>query len=311
MNSLLARTSSDNLSGEQKEAHANLISGLVGAVALGAGADAVTAMVSARTETENNYLTASEVKGMMGALAQCRVAADAEACRGEVKEKYEQLSVARGGAGLYGCKADGEAACNAQLTENQAGSKALEMLEGFGWTAEEYAVIDSLIELNWNDERASYHAWQQAFYQEAGAPVPIGVGIAVGAAIKAEAAAAKAEALAGAHTTSGKAIVVDSKGNALIGDWSATKKLTSPENALAHWTKHGSEFPEYSNASQYIEGAQNFVSNPPTNVLTKTRANGDMLLYDPASNIFAVKASDGAPRTMFRPTDGVNYWNKQ
>ena len=61
---------------------------------------------------------------------------------------------------------------------------------GLRWTAEEYAVIDSLIELNWNDERASYHAWQQAFYQEAGAPIPIGVGLAVGAAIKAEAAAA-------------------------------------------------------------------------------------------------------------------------
>ncbi|MDG6094522.1 HINT domain-containing protein, partial [Acetobacter sp. AN02] len=41
-----------------------------------------------------------------------------------------------------------------------------------------------------------------------------------------------------------KTIIVDSKGNALVGGWSATKKLTAPENASAHWTKHSSEFPE-------------------------------------------------------------------
>jgi pyocin large subunit-like protein len=109
----------------------------------------------------------------------------------------------------------------------------------------------------------------------------------------------------------GKTIIVDSKGNALVGDWSATKTLTAPENAGAHWSKHGGEFPEFSNASQYVESAQNFVSNPSANVLTKTRPNGDVLLYDPASNTFAIKNSLGAPRTMFRPVDGINYWNKQ
>ncbi|MFV0456881.1 MAG: hypothetical protein ACK5NQ_18195, partial [Pseudomonas sp.] len=114
----------------------------------------------------------------------------------------------------------------------------------------------------------------------------------------------------GAKEAPGKTIIVDSQGNALVGDWSVTKKLTAPENAFAHWTKHSSEFPEYSNASQYVEGAQSFVSNPPANVLTKMR-NGDTLLYDPSSNTFAVKTADGAPRTMFRPSDGINYWSKQ
>lgn len=45
--------------------------------------------------------------------------------------------------------------------------------------------------------------------------------------------------------------------------------------------------------------------------LTKTRPNGDKLFYDPSSNTFAVKAANGAPRTMFRPTDGTNYLLKQ
>ncbi|WP_157221592.1 hypothetical protein [Herbaspirillum sp. YR522] len=114
-----------------------------------------------------------------------------------------------------------------------------------------------------------------------------------------------------ATSTTGKIINVDSKGNALAGDWSATKTLSAPENALAHWTKHASEFPEFKNASQYVEEAQNFVSNPPTGVLTKTKPNGDVMFYDPATNTFAVKTLTNAPRTMFRPTDGINYWNKQ
>lgn len=115
----------------------------------------------------------------------------------------------------------------------------------------------------------------------------------------------------------GQTVIVDSKGNALVGDWSSTKKLTSPENALAHWNKHQSEFPEYSNASQYVVGAQSFVSSPPSSVITKKRG-GDTLLYDPKTNIFAVKGSDGAPRTMFKPdpskhghATNMDYFNAQ
>lgn len=115
----------------------------------------------------------------------------------------------------------------------------------------------------------------------------------------------------------GQTVIVDSKGNALVGDWSSTKKLTSPENALAHWNKHQSEFPEYSNASQYVAGAQSFISSPPSSVITKTRG-GDTLLYDPTTNIFAVRGSDGAPRTMFKPdpskhghATNMDYFNAQ
>jgi filamentous hemagglutinin len=71
------------------------------------------------------------------------------------------------------------------------------------------------------------------------------------------------------------------------------------------------EFPEYQNALEYTKGAKDFVDNPPQGTLTKVRANGDKLFYEPKSNTFAVKNSLGEPKTMFRPTDRMAYWLKQ
>jgi hypothetical protein len=105
-----------------------------------------------------------------------------------------------------------------------------------------------------------------------------------------------------------KASDVESK-QAQLG-WSATKKLYSEQNAAKHAEDHAVEFPEIPKGG-YVEAAQKFVIHPPAGILTKTRPNGDTLLYDPATNTFAVRAPNGAPRTMFRPKDGMNYWNKQ
>ena len=93
--------------------------------------------------------------------------------------------------------------------------------------------------------------------------------------------------------------------------WSDKKNTTSVENAYGHWTKHGAEFPEYKNAKQYVEAAHTFVSAPPKGTLSKTRPNGDTLYYNPSSNTFGIKMSDGSPRTMFKPDAGMDYWNKQ
>ena len=93
--------------------------------------------------------------------------------------------------------------------------------------------------------------------------------------------------------------------------WTATKTKTPVQNAFRHWKDHGVEFPEFQNAKQYVEGTKSFFSNPPVGTLTKVRPNGDKLFYNPANNTFGVHAADGAPRTMFRPTDEINYWNKQ
>jgi RHS repeat-associated protein len=101
--------------------------------------------------------------------------------------------------------------------------------------------------------------------------------------------------------------------------WSTTKGKSAVENAFGHWKKHGTEFPEFRNAKEYVEGAQRFVNQPSQGgVLSKVRANGDTVLYDSASNTFGVRAADGAPRTMFRPDPAqhgyptnLDYFNAQ
>ena len=90
--------------------------------------------------------------------------------------------------------------------------------------------------------------------------------------------------------------------------WSATEKLSSTKNALKHWVLHGADFPDLQNAKQYVEKAKNFVNKPPSGTLTKTWANGDIVFYNPASNTFAVKTADGAPRTMFKPDPAIHQY---
>lgn len=100
--------------------------------------------------------------------------------------------------------------------------------------------------------------------------------------------------------------------------WTVGKAGSMENNAVGHWTKHGTEFPELPSLAQYTEAAQNFVVVPPIGTLTKTAKNGDVLLYDVGSNTFAVRVADGVPRTMFRPdpaTHGfqsnIDFWNSK
>ncbi len=52
-------------------------------------------------------------------------------------------------------------------------------------------------------------------------------------------------------------------------------------------------------------------SCPQKTTLKKTRTNGDKLFYHPKSNTFAVQNQQGVPKTMFKPNDGMQYWNAQ
>ncbi|MFN9895880.1 MAG: RHS repeat-associated core domain-containing protein [Acidobacteriota bacterium] len=98
---------------------------------------------------------------------------------------------------------------------------------------------------------------------------------------------------------------------ARVGIWSETKGLSRVQNAFNHWNGHRSDVPNLHNAKQYVEAARDFVANPPAGIPSKTRTNGDVLLYDAASNTFAVKNAQGAPKTMFKPTDGAAYFHRQ
>lgn len=85
----------------------------------------------------------------------------------------------------------------------------------------------------------------------------------------------------------------------------------SAGNAQEHWEKHGGDFPELRSAGEYERAASAFVAHPPPGTLIKHRADGDTLLYDPATNTFAVSDAAGEPRTFFRPNSGRAYWDRQ
>lgn len=92
--------------------------------------------------------------------------------------------------------------------------------------------------------------------------------------------------------------------------WAANRKHTAQENADYQFAKNGKDFAAKTEAD-YVEAAHAFVDAPPAGVAKIERSNGDALLYDARSNTFAVVAKTGAPRTMFKPRDGLAYWKQQ
>ena len=92
--------------------------------------------------------------------------------------------------------------------------------------------------------------------------------------------------------------------------WAANRRLTADEAAERQFKRNGKDF-GVTTVAQYVDKAHDFVGSPPSGTLRHTRSNGDKLLYDPKGNVFAVATKDGAPRTMFKPEDGMAYWEKQ
>jgi hypothetical protein len=92
--------------------------------------------------------------------------------------------------------------------------------------------------------------------------------------------------------------------------WAANRRHTAEENAEYQFSRDGADFGA-ANLDDFVAKAHAFTSSPPGDVLTLTRSNGDKLLYDPKSNVFAVVDKDGAPRAMFKPTEGRAYWDQQ
>ena len=91
--------------------------------------------------------------------------------------------------------------------------------------------------------------------------------------------------------------------------WSASRRFTADQNAERNFNRNGEDFGA-GTLDAYVSKAHAFITRPPRGAQTLTRANGDTLIYDPASNVFAVATRDGAPRTMFKPDDGAAYWAK-
>lgn len=92
--------------------------------------------------------------------------------------------------------------------------------------------------------------------------------------------------------------------------WAPSRRNSAEDGAKRAFERNGESFDARS-LDQFIGKAHAFVGHPPKGTLTLTRSNGDTLFYDPKANIFAVANKDGAPRTMFKPDDGMAYWQKQ
>jgi pyocin large subunit-like protein len=92
--------------------------------------------------------------------------------------------------------------------------------------------------------------------------------------------------------------------------WAANSRHTAEDNAHYQFDKRGADF-GIADFKAYVAKADAFVARPPEGVLKMERSNGDVLFYDPKSNIFAVADKAGAPRIMIRPPDGMAYWDAQ
>jgi pyocin large subunit-like protein len=92
--------------------------------------------------------------------------------------------------------------------------------------------------------------------------------------------------------------------------WAANRTRSAEENAQRSFERNGAIF-EAKSTEDYVAKVHAFVSDPPKGAETLKRSNGDLLIYDPKGNVFAVVSREGAPRTMFKPDEGASYWDEQ
>ena len=76
-----------------------------------------------------------------------------------------------------------------------------------------------------------------------------------------------------------------------------------------HFLKHGGEF-GYTTKEDYLEGANEVV----TSAFSKHKQeaeDGDDIYYDAENNEIVFVSKDGYIRTYFKPSDGIEYYNRQ
>lgn len=91
----------------------------------------------------------------------------------------------------------------------------------------------------------------------------------------------------------------------------ANRRETVDAKIQRLYERNGADFGARS-AADYLARVTAFTRNPPSDVERVTRPkNGDVLLYQASTNTFAVVDREGVPRTMFKPREGVAYWEKE
>ena len=91
--------------------------------------------------------------------------------------------------------------------------------------------------------------------------------------------------------------------------WADNRQHSAQEN-LAYQFDHWGAGVGAKDQNDYAKRAHAFFEHPPKGAEKVTRPNGDVMMYDKASNIFAIARRDGAPRLYRKPTDGVATWEK-
>jgi pyocin large subunit-like protein len=90
----------------------------------------------------------------------------------------------------------------------------------------------------------------------------------------------------------------------------ANRRETTDAKVARLFQRNGADF-QARDAGDYVAKVQAFTGRPPAGTERVERPNGDVLLYQAATNTFAVVSRDGVPKTMFKPREGASYWAEQ
>lgn len=98
-------------------------------------------------------------------------------------------------------------------------------------------------------------------------------------------------------------------GNGFGGNTSADYHFKNDELLTEHFEKHGGEF-QYNSKEEYELGANEVINSE--DALQKEEAeDGDEIYYLEKTNEIVFLSKDGYIRSYFKPSDGVEYFNRQ
>ena len=89
--------------------------------------------------------------------------------------------------------------------------------------------------------------------------------------------------------------------------WADNRAHTAEENVAYQFEHWGAGFGA-KDAKDYARKARAFIDHAGKGVEKVSRPNGDTLLYEKASNTFAIVRRDGAPRLFRKPVGGAADW---
>lgn len=92
-------------------------------------------------------------------------------------------------------------------------------------------------------------------------------------------------------------------------DTAVTYSFRNDKLLNEHFEKHNEDF-NYATVEEYVEGANRVINDE--NSLHKLEAeDGDDVYYLEATNEFVIVSTDGYIRTYFKPSRGIDYYNRQ